>query len=74
MKTVKIEAFDPEREYAIFSLHFTTIEWVDLKKFVDNGLEWPHNSNWLQGIKQGIESIKSGYFDGESFTLKASIL
>lgn len=73
MKTVKIECFDGKEDYPLFSVCFTTIEYVDLLQFVENGMEWPYRSKWLEGIKQGIESIKSGYFDNESFTLKASV-
>lgn len=74
MKTVTIDCFEAEGDYPLFSLHFTTIEWKDLLQFVENGLEWHYHSEWLEGIKVGIESIKSGYFDSKTFTRRVSVL
>ena len=74
MKTVKIDFFHVEHEYIIFSLSFTTMEWEDLLQFIENGMQWHYHSKWLEGIKEGIESVKSGYFDSDKFILKASVL
>lgn len=74
MKTVKIDCFCPVQGRIVFSLHFNTIEWVDLLCFVENDLVWPYTSPWLEGIKLAIESIKKGYFDNDSFILKTSIV
>ena len=66
MKTVHIE-FWCNDNYPIFTLSFVTVEHVDLVRFVQNDFKDGTHSAWLMGIKQAIDSIKSGYHNSDNF-------
>lgn len=72
IETVRIDVLD--KDGVLFSLDFNTVEWADLLLFVQNGFTWHFESNWLNGIKQGIDAIKSGYYNNEHFVVKAYLV
>ena len=68
-KIVVIEATD--HDGFLFSLEINTVEYADLLKFVDQDMTWQWYSEWLDGIKQAIDQLKSGYNMKNNIKIKA---